>query len=244
MSGSAGRVLAQTRWEVRAVFGNGEQVLLTLVIPLILLVGLARTSFVDLGSGDRLGLVVAGVLTVAVMSTAFTSLAISTAFDRRSDALALLGTTPLTRAEWGLARVLAVLVVELVQGVLIVTVAIALGWSADGLLLVAGLVVLGTAGFGAIGLLLGGTVRAEAVLAIANGVYLLLLFAGGTIIAVAELPGPLAAVATVLPSGALGDALRSAVAGAAPGWVDLAVLAGWAVLGGALVAKFFRWRSS
>lgn len=244
MTGSARRVLAQSRWEVRAVFGNGEQLLLTIIIPLVLLVGLARTSLVDVGSGDRLSLVVAGVLTVAVMSTAFTSLAIGTAFDRRSDALALLGTTPLTRAEWGAARVLAVVLVELVQGVLIITIAIALGWTPSGLLAMAGLVLLGTAAFGALGLLLGGTVRAEAVLAIANGVYLILLFAGGTIIAAAALPGPLAAIAPLLPSGALGDALRSSAAGDPPGWASIVVLTVWAVLAGALTAKFFRWRSS
>lgn len=239
---SARRVYAQTAWELRAVLSNGEQLLLTFVIPVILLIGLGATEVVDLGTGDRLSLVVAGVITVAVMSTAFTSLAIGTAFDRRSEALALLGTTPLTRAEWGLARVLAVLAVELLQLAVIFAVAALLGWQAAGLLSILALVLIGTAAFGSLGLLLGGTVRAEAVLALANGIYLLLLFGGGTVIAADRLPAGLGALVTGLPSGALGDGLRAAASGGAVSATTWLVLAVWAVVGAGLSMRLFRWR--
>lgn len=238
------RVRAQVGWEVRAVLGNGEQLLLTIVIPVVLLVTLTMTTFVDVGAGDRAGLVLAGVIAVAVMSTAFTSLAIGTAFDRRSDALALLGTTPLTRAEWICARVIAIALVEVVQCALLVVIAIGLGWSPTGLPVIIGVVILGTAAFGALGLLLGGTVRAEAVLALANGIYLLLLLGGGTIIAADRLPGALANFVAALPSGALGSALRDAVSGATVGWSAPVALVVWAVAAALVTAKVFRWRSS
>jgi len=210
----------------------------------VLLIGLLRTSIVNLGVGDRADLVVAGVVSVAVMSTAFTSLAIGTAFDRRAEALALLGTTPLTRGEWMTARIAAVCLVEAVQLAVLLGGAIALGWEPDGIPTIIGLVLLGTAAFGALGLLLGGRVRAEAVLAIANGVFLLLLAAGGTIIAADQLPGPLATLVGLLPSGALGNALRETTTGGTPLLGDVLVLIGWTLGAGLVTARVFRWRSS
>lgn len=235
-------VMAQARWEIRSVLSNGEQLLLTMVIPILLLVGLGTTSVLDIGDGDRLALVVAGVLTVAVMSSAFTSLAIATAFDRRSGALVLLGTTPLTRLEWGLGRVLAVLAVEALQLILVVCVAALLGWSVTGLAWLVIMMLLGTCAFGAVGLLLGGTVRAEGVLAIANGVYLVLLFAGGTVIAADRLPQWLASVVSLLPSGALGDGLRAAATEGPVPATSLIVLGAWAAGAAAIAVRAFRWR--
>jgi ABC-2 type transport system permease protein len=104
------------------------------------------------------------------------------------------------------------------------------------------LLLVGTASFAALGLLMAGTLRAEATLAAANGVYLLLLLLGGIVFPLSQLPGAVSAVAEVLPAAALADGLRSVFSGAAgiPA-VDLAVLAVWAIIAGALAARTFRW---
>ena len=100
-------------------------------------------------------------------------------------------------------------------------------------------VLLGTAAFAGLGMLLAGTLRAEATLAAANLVYLLLL-AGGAVVLPAAAYGGLGDVVSWLPSGALGEAMRAACEGSVPGR-ELAVLAAWAVAGGGAAARWFRW---
>jgi len=242
---AARRVLAQTAFETRAILRNGEQLLITLILPALLLVALTRTSVVDLdtGGGTRVDAVAPGVLALAVMSTAFTSQAIATAFDRRNGVLRLLATTPLGRGGLLAGKVLGVLAVEVVQVVVLGGVALALGWqpAAAGLVPAALAVLLGTAAFTALALLLAGTLRAEAVLAIANLLLLVLAVAGGIVIPASQLPGPMAHVALLLPSGALGEAMRGALLdGALPPWSVVVLLAWTAALGWG-ASRLFRW---
>ena len=111
------RVAAQTAFETRMILRNGEQLLVTIILPVMLLLGLVLTSFVDLhtGGASRVDFVTPGVLALAVMSTAFTSQAIATAFDRRNGVLRLMSTTPLGRGGLLAGKVLGVLAVEVVQ---------------------------------------------------------------------------------------------------------------------------------
>lgn len=239
------RLLAQVRRESAAVLSNGEQLLLTLALPLLALVALARTSVVplDLPAGaTRLDVVVPGVLAVAVLSTAFTGQAIAVAFDRRYGVLRLLGTTPLGRGGLVAGRAGAVLVVLLVQLVVLGGTAVALGWRPDpvGAFAAVPVLVLGAAALTALGLLLGGTVRAEGVLAVANLVWVLLVAAGGVLLP-SSAAGPLAPLVVWLPSGALGDGLRTALAEGVLPVRDLAVLAAWTVVGAATARRWFRW---
>ncbi len=243
-SASVPRMLrAQSLLEVRLLLRNGEQVLLTLIIPVVLLVALSSVGIVDLGNGPRIDVVAPGVLALAVMSTAFTGQAIATAYDRRYGVLKLLGATPLPR--WGLvfSRTIAVLLVEVVQVVLLVAVALLLGWSPQGSPLAAGLLLLaGTAAFSGLGLALAGVLRAEATLAVANGIYLLLLLGGGVVIPLDQLPSGLASVVAWLPSAALGEGLRDVLlAGLGLPWAALGVLIAWAALAVAVASRTFRW---
>jgi ABC-2 type transport system permease protein len=239
-------LLAQARLETVLLLRNGEQVLLTLVIPVVLLLVLAAGDVVDVSGGsgeDRTALAVAGVLTVAVMSTAFTGLAIATGFERRYGVLRRLAVTPLPRSALLLGKAAAVLVIELVQVLLIVGVGLLLGWSAQacwpGVVL---LVLLGTAAFAGLGLLMAGTIRAEATLAAANLVYILLLVVGGALVPIDRYPAPVQPLVAALPSGALGEGLRATVVdGAAPPLASVLVLLLWAVVGIALAARYFRW---
>lgn len=232
--------------ETRLLLRNGEQLLLAIAIPLLLLVGGAEAGeLIDLGTGRRIDVLTPGVLALAVLSTSFTSLAIATAFERRYGVLKRLGATPLPRSGLLLGKVASLLVIEAVQLAVICSVALALGWRpAGGLSAVAAaglLVVLGTTAFAALGLLMAGTLRAEATLAAANLVYVVLLAAGAVVVPLAKYPDWMQPVVAALPSGALAEGLREVTAGAALGWPRLAVLVCWSVVAAALAVRTFRW---
>lgn len=239
------QLLTQAGMEARLMLRNGEQLLLAVVIPVIVLIGsvrgVERVGF-DL-DGRPIDVLTPGVLALAVMSTAFTSLAIATGFERRYGVLKRLGTAPLSRATLLGGKVLALLLVEVFQFVVIGGVGLALGWSGPsgvgGVLALVLAALLGTAAFASLGMLLAGSLRAEATLAAANLVYLLLL-AGGAVILPASLYGGLGDVVRWLPSGALGEAVRSACDGVLA-VRDLVVLLAWTVLGSALTARTFKW---
>ncbi|WUI04337.1 ABC transporter permease [Spirillospora sp. NBC_00431] len=236
-------VLSQAAYEVRAVLRNGEQLLLTLIIPVVLLVLFGATSLLDLGPGRRVDFLTPGVLALAVMSTAFTGQAIGTGFERRYGVLKRLGATPLPRGGLIAAKTLAVLAVEAVQAAVICAVALALGWRPDGdpgSVIV--LLLLGTAAFSGFGLLMAGTLRAEATLAAANLVYILLLATGGVVFPLDDFPGGVRDALELLPIAALAEGLRDVLQdGAALPGTPLVVLAVWAVAGLVLAGRFFKW---
>jgi ABC-2 type transport system permease protein len=237
------RVLAQARFELRAVLRNGEQLMVTLVLPLLALLTLTLIAVPGGGRHARVEQVAPSVLAFAVLATSFTSQAISTAFDRRNGVLRLLATTPLGRSGLLAGKVLAVLAVQVLGGALLVAVGLGLGWrpGAGALAAAAAIGVLGTAAFVALALLVAGTLRAEAVLAVANLALIALALGGGVLIPSHDLPGPLAALAPLLPSGALADAIRAVTTGAGAPVAALAVLTGWTALLAAAAARFFRW---
>ncbi len=239
----ARQVAAQASMEARLMLRNGEQLLLAVVIPVIVLIGAVEGA-------DHLTLSIShravdeftpGVLALAVMSTAFTSLAIATGFERRYGVIKRLGSSPLPRSGLLLGKVGALLLVEALQVVVISGVASVLGWKPHGSVVATVVaIVLGTAAFAALGLFVAGVLRAEATLAAANLVYLLLL-AGGAVVLPSSAYGAFGHVARMLPSGALGEAMRGALWSGHWAWGSLAVLAVWAVVGAALTARTFRW---
>ncbi|MFF5205411.1 ABC transporter permease [Streptosporangium sp. NPDC000396] len=236
-------VLAQTGAEIRAMLRNGEQLLLTMIIPVLLLIGFSVAPLVNVGGGPRVNFITPGVLALAVMSTAFTGQAIATGFERRYGVLKRLGATPLSRTGLMLAKTLAVVAVEIIQVVVICGVAVALGWRPAGSPLAALLLILlGTAAFSGLGLLMAGTLRAEATLAGANLVYLVLLGCGGVIFPLSAFPGSVRSALELLPITALTGGLRSVLTGGAGLPVAAAaVLAAWAAVSLALASRTFRW---
>jgi len=243
--GSKRRMLAaQAGTELRLALRNGEQVLLTLLIPIVLLVGLATLDLLPLPQ-PRIATAAPGVLALAVMSTAFTGQAIALGFDRRYGVLRRLAATALPRWLLVAGRMVAVLGVVALQLVVLGGLALGLGWRPEpaGLGWALLLIVLGCAAFGALGVLLGGSLRAEVVLAVANLVWFLLLVGGGIVIPLDRLPEPVAAVGAVLPSGALAEGLRAALAtGAAPGIGPVLVLLAWAAVASAVALRTVRLR--
>ncbi len=237
---------AQAGLELRTLLRNGEQLVLTLIIPVLLLVAFSQENLVSYGPGPRIDFLAPGILALAVLSTAFTSQAIGTGFERRYGVLKRLGATPLSRRGLIAAKTVTVLAIEVLQSVLIVVVALALGWGPRGgaaavvwsvLLMVAG-----TAAFSGLALLMAGTLRAEATLAAANLLYLVLLGVGGVLFPLTKFPAGARPVLRLLPSGALSDGLHSVLqdGGGLPAR-DLLVLLVWAAAGIALAVRFFRW---
>ena len=239
-----GRMIAtQAVLETKMLLRNGEQLLLTVVIPTLVLVLFSSIDVIDTGEGKAVDFLAPGVLALAVMSTAFTGQAIATGFERRYGVLKRLASSPLPR--WGLmtAKTASVLVTEILQVILLTVIAFALGWSPHGnpfaVLL---LLILGTAAFSGLGLLMAGTLKAEATLAAANLVFLLLLVSGGVIVPLDKFSQNTQDVLSLLPITALSDGLRDVLQhGAGMPWGDLGILAVWAVAGLALAGRFFRW---
>ncbi|MFC8761914.1 ABC transporter permease [Streptomyces sp. NPDC057193] len=236
-------IAAQAALETRMLLRNGEQLLLTVIIPSLLLVLFSTVDIIDTGADQAVDFLAPGVLALAVLSTAFTGQAIATGFERRYGVLKRLGASPLPRWALMTAKTLAVLVTEVLQVALLTAIALALGWNPHGdPLSVLVLLVLGTAAFSGLGLLMAGTLRAEATLAAANLVFLLLLVGGGVIVPLEKFPDAARSVLELLPVSALSDGLRSVLQdGAAMPWGDALTLAVWAVLGLGAAAKFFRW---
>lgn len=240
-------LLAALRAEVVLTLRNGESLLLTIGIPVALLAFFSTVDVLPLdtvlGPGeDPVEVLAPGVLALAILSTSMTGLAISTGFERSYGVLKRLGATPLGRPRLLAAKIASVVAVELVQAAVLVPVALALGWEPSlSVLPLLGALVLGTGAFAGLGLWMAGTLRAEVTLALANGLYIVLLLLGGFVIPLAELPGALQAVAESLPASALVDLVTAAFDGRdgpARAWL---VLAGWALASPVVAARTFRW---
>lgn len=239
------RILAYARFEATTAMRNGEQLLVAIILPALVLLGLGLSDVVDVDPAPgqtRLDVVVPGVLGLAILSSAFTSQAIATAFDRRWGVLRQLATTPLGTRGIVVGKVLAIFGVQLVQILVLGALALALGWRPDtsglGWALLVG--ALGSIAFTSLGLLIAGTLRAEAVLAVANLLWVLILVGGGLILPSRTFAPALAGITAWLPSGAMGDALRAATT---TGGLDVAavlVLAAWAAMFVLLAARWFR----
>jgi ABC-2 type transport system permease protein len=232
---------AQLRLELALLARNGESLLLTLGIPVLLLVFFANVDVLPI-EGEPIAFLAPGVLALAVLSTSLVNLAIATSFEREYGVLKRLGATPLGRPRLLVAKILSILVVEVVQVAVLWALALALGWDPSPRIAVVAAVVLGTAACAGLGLCLAGSLKALVTLAAANGLYLVLLLLSGMVIPLDELPGPARAVARALPSGALAEAVRGTLSagGQVPGraW---AVLVGWAVASPLLAMRLFRW---
>ena len=237
------RLFIQTKWEFRLNARNSEQALLLIIIPVLILFVLTKTTIVG-GESSPIALGFATVLAVSTFAAGFTSLAIATAFERRSDTLVFLGTTSMTRVEVVLAKSVGSFLLALFAGLFTLAAGLLLGWiPTTGALLIPIWIALGVFSVSGFAYLLAGTVRAEAVLAIANAVFLVVLMFGGVLFTfgsgtthLLEFFPPLALKqvmeASVSTSGTADVSIVSAVL----------VLFGWGVVGHVLASRFFKWR--
>jgi len=231
---------AQFALELKLLLRNGEQLLLTMFIPITLLVGL---TLLPLGSfGDnRVATFVPVIMALAVISTAFTGQAIAVAFDRRYGALKRLGATALP--VWGIiaGKSAAVVTVVFLQAIILGAIGFALGWRPPpaGLALGAVVIALGTGVFAALGLLVGGTLRAEIVLAVANLLWFVFAGLGALTIETRMIGSAVKWVARLTPAGALTETLSRAMS-LSVDWFGVLVLAVWGTLAGLAALRWFR----
>ncbi|MGA2836285.1 MAG: ABC transporter permease [Acidimicrobiales bacterium] len=240
---------AQLRAEVAMLFTNGETVFLTLGIPVVFLLFFSAVHVLPTGTPHPVDFLVPGILALAVMSTSMTALSIGTGFERGYGVLKRLGSTPLGRPRLLAAKILAIIAVEVLQAAVLVGVGYALGWSPGGPGGTGALVgealaamVLGTVGFGGIGLVLAGTLKPLVNLAVVNALFVVLLLLGGMLIPLSKLPGWLADLSRALPAAALSEALHGALGHGTPvsarDWIVLAV---WAIGAPVVAGAVFRW---
>jgi len=231
---------AQFGLELKLLLRNGELLLVTMFIPITLLVGL---TLVPLGSfgANRAATFIPVIMALAVVSTAFTAQAIAVAFDRRYGALKRLGATALP--VWGIivGKSLAVVAVVFLQGIVLGAIGFALGWrpTLPALALGAAIIVVGIAAFAALGLLLGGTLRAEIVLAVANLMSFVFTALAALTLETKMIPTAFKWAARLTPSGALAEALSQAMT-LSVDWFGLVVLALWGALATLAAVRWFR----
>ena len=237
------RVGAQAKFEAKALLSNGEQLLVSLLLPAVALAGLHFFSSPSLGPGRRIDLAVPGVLALAVVSTAFTGQAIATGFDRRYGVLRLLGVTPLGSKGLMTGKAVAVALVVAAQTLVLGALGLVFGWRPHlgGLLPAIVFLALGCWTFVALALLVAGWLRAEGVLVVANLLWILFAIGGGLLLPTSQYPGVWSSVARFMPTGALGDGLRACLTGGS-GWVlPMLILTIWGALLSVAAARVFRW---
>lgn len=234
----------QLACELRVLARNGEQLLLILGIPMLLLAFFSNVDILPTAGQSSVNFLLPGIVALAIMSTAMVSLGIATGFERSYQVLKRLGATPLGVPRLVLAKALSVLVVELVQVMLLIGLAEAFGANL-GVLNIAKLalgIALGTLAFSGVGLSIAGRLRGEINLAAQNALYLVLLLIGGIVFPLQEFPSWLHWVGRISPSGALADVMRDVFSGTSVhGQSSLVVLLCWAVAAQLSAFKLFRW---
>ncbi len=237
------QVLIQTQFELLLTLRRGENILVTLIVPVLLLIFFASLNIVPAVNGRPVNFLLPGILALAIMAAGMVNLGIATAYERYYGVLKRLGSSPLPRSGLILAKVLSILILELVQVFLLVGVAILFGWRpVDSPFLALLTIVIGTVTFAALGLAMAGALRAELTLAGANALFLVFILLGGGILPLSHLPPPLAAIAQFLPATALTQALQATMndGTAFPGFA-LLVLVVWAVVVLGIAIRTFQW---
>jgi ABC-2 type transport system permease protein len=234
-------VAAQVGVEARLTVRRGENLLAMIGLPVA---ALALFGTLGVAGGRSLETLVPSVLALALVASGLVNLGIATGFERGYGVLKRLGGSPLGRDGLIAAKVVVVGVIAVLQVVSLVALALAIGWrpasDASGLLVGLTLIV-GSATFASLGLLIAGTLRAEATLVLANALFLMALLLGGVLVPLEELPAPLATLALASPVGALAQAFRAALGGAAGYLASLAIVAAWGLVAAVLTSRTFRW---
>jgi len=233
---------SQLRQELTVMIRNGEQLLLLVVIPVMLLVFFSQTDFLSSDNENKIDFLLPGILSLAVISTAMVSLGIATGFERSYGVLRRLGTTPLGTRRLVAAKMSAICIIEIAQLVMLIVVGLLLGWNPSRInsLQILLFLILGTACFAGIGLTLAGRLRAEVNLAAQNGLYLVFLMLGGIFVESDELPATLSQISAFSPSSLLSGLLRDSFNNTVV-LTDAIAFSAWAIAACALAVISFKW---
>jgi ABC-2 type transport system permease protein len=240
----AKQILQQVKFELLLTARRGENVLVTLILPILLLVFFTSLNIGPHIHGKAINFLLPGILAVAIIAAGMVNLGIATAYERYYGILKRLGSSPLSRSSLIIAKIMAILILEVIQVVVLVGVAILLyGWQPAGSALLTLLTIaLGTVTFASFGLAMAGALRAEATLAGANALFMVFLLIGGGILPLEHLPPFLANIAQVLPAAPLAEALQATMnSGSAFPATQLITLTIWAVIVLIIAVRTFKW---
>lgn len=238
---SFGRLVsAQAAVEARLTLRRGENLLAMIILPAAALWFLGSLP----GATRTVDSILPGVLALALVASGLVNLAIATGFERGYGVLKRLGGSPLGRDGLLVAKLVVVAVIGFGQVVVLIALAVAMGFrpgpDASPLLSVLALG-LGSATFSALGLLLAGTLRAEATLVVANVLFLVALVLGGVLFPLAQLPAALQAIALASPVGALAELFRCALGFGGSYVPNAAIVGAWGVAAALATTRLFRW---
>lgn len=257
---SAGRSRAAT--ELRSYFRNGQYVVFTLALPVMLLVIFASIFDGTVGDTDVpfRQYFVAGIIAAGVMSTAFTGLAISVAMDRENGIIRRLAISPMPKGGYFIGKVVLVVVTSLIEAAILLIIGTAVfglelptevgRWVTFGWVLA-----LGTAACALLALAYTYLIpSANSAAAVVTPPFLVLQFISGVFFPFTDLPGWMQSVASLFPLKWMTQGFRSvflpdsfAASEAAGAWelpMVAAVLGAWIVIGALVTTATFRWRGA
>ena len=238
---SFGRLVsAQAAVETRLTLRRGENLLAMIVLPAAALWFLGSLP----GTTRTVESILPGVLALALVASGLVNLAIATGFERGYGVLKRLGGSPLGRDGLLVTKLIVVAVIAVAQVVLLTALAVAMGFrpgpTASPIVLVAA-IALGSGTSSALGLLLAGTLRAEATLVVANVLFLVALVLGGVLVPLTDLPAGLQTIALISPVGAIAEMFRCALGVGGDFLRSAGVVAIWGVAGALATTRLFRW---
>lgn len=235
------RVLALLRVDLRAAVRDNEQLLLTIGIPAALLIFFSSVDVLPTGDGEPVDFLAPGILALAVLSMSFVRLAIGLGFDRGFGAIRRFAATPLRVSEFWLAKLFATIILVVGQCLVLGGIALVLGWSPSIHFALPGALTLGVVAFVGLAFVISGLTDGLKALALANGLYIVLLLVSGIVFELDQLPGWLESAVKWLPSTALAELFRQSLDGAGgPAWAWI-TLAAWAVASPLLAVRVFRY---
>ncbi len=235
------RVRAFYQSDLRVSVRDGEQLLLTLGLPIMLLVFFSLVDVLPTGGAEPVDFLAPGVIALALLSVAFVRLAIGVGFDRGFGAIKRLAITPLRASEFIAAKTLTTITLFAGQLVVLSAVGAALGWRPSLSPFIVASLLGGLVTFSALAFVLASRFEGLASLALANALYVVLLLLSGLVVALEEFPGWLSAAVKVLPSTAVAALIRSNLDGAAgPSWAWIALVL-WLVASLTAAVALFRW---
>jgi ABC-2 type transport system permease protein len=247
----------ESRNLLRAFWRNRSGAFFTILLPVMFLVffgAINRDATVQLTpNGPEVGYTTffaPGMLGMAIMTGSFVALVIGLTVMRDNGQLKRLRGTPLPPWAFFCGQVVSRLVLIVVEAVLVLGLGrllfhVSLPPSAAAWATFALVALVGAATFTAVGVAYTRLVtNADSAPALANAVYLPLLFLSGAWFPIAGLPHWLASVANAFPLAPTLDGMRQAlIFGHGPGaiWPDMRKLLAWLVVGLLVAVRTFRW---
>jgi len=243
--------LHEVRTEQLLFWRNREAAFFTFLLPVIFFLvfgSIYGDSIITKEHVRAAPFLEAGMIGYGVASTAFAGLAITMVIRRESGVLKRIRATPLPPATYLLAVLASTFIVFLVETALLVAIGRLLFSVAvpDRLLSLLAALVVGVAAFAAMGLGLTSAVRsAEGSSAVVNFVYLPMAIISGTFFSPKAYPGPLRALADVLPLTYFTKLTRNIIVRHDHIWSQgssIAAVLAWGVIGLIAAIRGFRWQ--